>query len=278
MLTGNSIETLMRTPRLMIVMAATFIACYAQQPASLDSKITPILTRMTSKNVATRNTALDELLTVISEGRQLGYDPLYGDVLAAFLKRHPEQENRVKLGFIGLLQMGNEAFINDEAPPMTYTENDSEHYAEAIGIVASLDDERTIPALVGAMTTGGMAAGGLLKYGLKVLGPVLRELDNPNPLIRSSAVSVAIAILKRNNDPASHAQIRRLIQAAINDMEFLVRSSALRAIDDLAKTEQRRFTPDLQRMTKEDPFSTTDGRYVLRDRSQQMLDKITNQN
>ncbi len=214
-------------------------------------------------------------MNVIAEGQKLGHDPAYGDVLAAFLKRHPEQANRITLGLIGLLQMGNEAFINDKSPPTAYTENDSEHYAQAIGIVASLDDERTIPALVGAMTTGGMAAGGLLKYGPKALGPVLKELNNPNPLIRSSAVSAAIAILKRNNDSTSHAQNLRLIQGAINDKEFLLRSSALWAIDGLAKEDQGQFLPALRRMAQQDPFSTTDGRrYELRDRSQKILDKI----
>jgi hypothetical protein len=265
-----------RAPLLLILTVATFI-CEAQQPAFLDGGISSILTRMTSKSVATRNTALDDLVGVIAEGQQLGYDPVYGDVLAVFLKHHPEQANRIKLGLIGLLQIGNKAFINDKAPPMTYTENDSEHYAQTIGMVASLDDERTIPALVGAMTTGGMAVSGLLKYGPKALAPVLRESDNPNPLIRSSAVSVAIAILKRGNDASSHARMLRLIHAAIDDKEFLVRSSALRAIDGLAKEDQGQFMPALRRTAQQDPFSTTGGRYELRDRSQKMIDKITNQ-
>jgi len=256
-------------------------ACHAQQPATLDSKITSTLTRMTSKDVATRNTALDDLVVLIAEGQQLGFDPVYGDVLATFLKRYPEQANRVKLGLI--LQMGNDAFINDKNAPGTYTEHDSEHYAQTIGMVASLDDDRAIPALVGAMTTGGMASAGVGKYGQKALGPVLSQLNNPDPLVRSTAVSMAITILRIKNDRASQSQILGLIRTAIRDPEYVLRSSAVSAIENLSDQKQfvsalQDLMPALQDMSRHDPYlSSFANRYPLRERATKLLEKITRQ-
>ena len=209
---------------------------------------------------------------MISEGQKLEFDPVYPPLLANFFARYPDQADRLKMGLINLLKADDDAFI--KFGPGAYTEDDSEHYAQAIDLVSSLDDERAIPALVGAMTTGGMATGGLLKYGQKALGPVLNELNDKNPLVRSTAVAMAIAILKMKNDPSSLAQILGLIRMAIRDPEFLLRSAALYAIDDLAE-DREEFVPVLQDMAEHDPFTISrENRYPMRDRAKSLLEKI----
>ncbi len=265
---------------LRISVLAISTVCQAQQPAALEKRISEVLALMSSKQVSTRNAALEDLIAVMAEGRQLGFDPAYGDVLAEFLMRHPGQADRVKLGLITLLNRGNDAFIKDKHAPATYTENDSEHYALAIEMVASLNDERAIPALVGAMTTGGVAAGGLLKFGEKALRPVLNELNNPNPLVRSTAVSTAITILRTKNDPASQVQILTLIRMAIRDPEYVLRSSALYAIENLSDEQQfvpalKALMPALQDMSQHDPYlSSFTAHYPLRERATKLLEKI----
>ncbi len=267
---------------LCVAVIAIPLADYAQQSVSLDSRITAILVRMASRDMATRHAGLDDLIGMISEGQKLDFDPEYPTVLATFLAGHTDQADRVKLGLINLLQADDNAFMDRKTAPGTYTEDDSEHWAAAIDLVSCLNDERTIPALVGAMTAGGGSCKGLLNYGQKPLGPVLSKLNDPDPLVRSTAVGMGITILRMNDDAASQAQILSLIRTAIRDKEFLIRSAALYQIDNLSDQKQfapalQEFVPALQEMAQRDPFTIPgEARYPLRDRVKKLLDKIAN--
>jgi len=75
---------------------------------------------------------------------------------------------------------------------------------------------------------GGMAKRGLLKYGAKALGPVLEQLNNPDPFVRSAALRRGIHILR--NVPASHLRIEDIIRSSLKDSDLVVRSSAVQEI------------------------------------------------
>ncbi len=258
---------------LFIFTTAISVECHEQRSASIDSRVTAALARMSDKDMATRHAGFDDLIEVIAEGEKLGPDPEYTSVLAIFLARNPDQANRVKLGLINLLNADDGAFMDSKAAPGTYTEDDTEHWAQAIDLVSCLNDERAIPALVGAMTAGGGSCKGLLSYGQKALGPVLSELSNPNPLVRSSAVSIGIIILRMKNDAASHAQILSMIRTTLNDPEYLVRSSALSAIEDL--NDRAQFARSLQEIGEHDPFIVPgETNYPLRTRARKLLQEI----
>lgn len=246
---------------------------YGQRPDSLDNRLSGILARMTSPDLRIREAAFNDLQTAISQDQKQADD--YPDALAAFLARHLDEADRIKVGLINLLRSDNDLFVNSGAPRnASYTEDDSEHYARVIEAVVALDDERAIPSLVGAMSTGGIASRGLLRYGEKALGPVMDQLNVPDPLIRSSAVSVAAAILRTMTDAAAHAQMLALIQDALADPEFLVRSAAVYAIDNLS-WDRRQFAPVLEKIARQDPFiapGQTD--YPLRVRAKKLLESI----
>ncbi len=123
------------------------------------------------------------------------------------------------------------------------------------------------------MTAGGGSCKGLLNYGQAALGAVMKELSNPNPLIRSSAVTISILILKAKNDAASHAQILSMIRAASSDPDFAVRSSALDAIEDL--DDRAQFVPALEEIAEHDSFVVPgQSAFPLRARAKQLLEKI----
>jgi len=145
----------------------------------------------------------------------------------------------------------NYLFVEDKNPPAIYDEGDSEHYAQLIDVVSSLDDERTIPALVGAMTTGGIAERGLLKYGDKALGPVLEELKNSNELLRASALGVAVTILKTKADVGSAARIQDLLLSSLRDTSSAVREQAVMLIGCLDNRQE--FVPTLENIATTDP-------------------------
>ena len=173
------------------------------------------------------------------------------ETLSNFFARRPQQANEVKLSLIKLLKTEDNTFVaRTNAKPGTYTEEDGEYYAQVIDTVSSLDDERVIPALVGAITTGGMAQRGLLQYGDKALVPVLDQLKNPDA-VRATALGMGIKLLEKHNDLASHVHITDLILSSLRDSDGVVRGHAVREIDCLADRED--FLSALQQIAKADP-------------------------
>lgn len=229
----------------------------AQRSAPIDSKVSSIIDRMKDRDLSERESAFDDMMKVVSEeqaSEEQNQAELSGraNVLTSFFTLHPDQAEKIKLGLIQLLNSEDDEFVKRKnAAPGRHTEEDGEYYAEVIGTVSSLDDERAIPALVGAMTTGGMAQRGLLKYGDRALEPVLAQLKNPDPLVRSVAVSAGVHILRKHDDPASRVRIRDIIQSSLKDSNLVVRGSAVQEIECI--DERVEFVPLLEKLAVTDP-------------------------
>ncbi len=195
--------------RLVLCLCSALILCTqmtAQQSASLDSRVSATMDRMNKNDLHSREAAFNDMMALISEGQKQATEPDRAAALTSFFKQHPEQADRIKLGLIQLLKADNVDFQG--AAPGTYTEDDTEHYAEVVNVVSSLKDERAIPALVGAMATGGMAQQAIFQYGDKALAPVLEQLKSSDPLAQSQALRMSFALLAKRGDPAALAQIR----------------------------------------------------------------------
>jgi len=224
----------------------------AQQSASLDTRVSSILARMESKDLSTREEAFQDMTDLLSEEQPPAQASGKTGAFAGFFARHPDQAERVKLGLIQLLASENGLFVSGKnATPGTLTEEDGEYYAEVIDTVSSLDDERVIPALVGAMTTGGIAQHGLLKYGDKALGPVMEQLKNPDALFRAVALSMSVTLLGKRNDPASNKRASDLVRLYLTDPSPVVRGGAVGDIFCLA--DRQEFVPTLEKIAKTDP-------------------------
>jgi len=242
----------MRSGLVLLLVLATSLAVCAQQLASFDSKMSAALSGMKSANLTAKEKAFDEVMALISEEQHQA--PIMGqaDAFATFFARHPDQAEPLKLGLIELLRSANGLFVSGKnAAPGIYTEDDTEHYARIVDAVSSLDDERAIPALVGAMTTGGMAQRGLVKYGDKALGPVLEQLKNPDALVRASALGLSVTLLERSNDPKSRERAVEIIRQGLADSASVVRGHAVREIDCLDQRQE--FVPILKRIAITDP-------------------------
>jgi len=226
---------------------------HAQQVAPpLARSLSEALRGMQSKDLSTWERAFDDLMGLMSEEQHRASASAPADALANFFAQHPDQADRIKLALIQLLKSANDLFIFTKDPETKpYTENDTEHYANLITAVASLQDERAIPALAGAITTGGIATRGLLKYGDKALGPVLEQLNNPNALVRSSALAVSVTLLRRKGDPTSQKRAADLVRSALTDSSSVVRRQAVREISCLDNRQE--FLPILEQISKTDP-------------------------
>jgi hypothetical protein len=269
---------------ILIVMPAISTAAYPQGTAPQDRKKLPeILTRMKSTDLHTQKLAFDDLMNQINfETSGTRAKP---EALNKYFSLHPEQADQVKLGLTQLLSQENYYFVESKNPPPDSHEEDDigEHYAELIDVVSSLEDDRAIPALVGAMTTGGIAQRGLMKYGDKALVPVLGQLKNRDALVRAAALGMGIALLERQNDSASQARIRELIRSSLADPKPVVRTHSIREIGCLA--DRQDFVPMLQQIAKTDPWKLPgkaddggdgDEFYPVRSDARQILRDIQN--
>ncbi|HTW24637.1 MAG TPA: hypothetical protein VMD78_13615 [Candidatus Baltobacteraceae bacterium] len=241
-------------PTFMLWLAVSW-TIWAQQPLPAGShNLQGILSRMENGDLHAQKLAFDDLMTYIaSEEPDRPQDSDRSDFLNDFFAQHPDEADKIKLALIHLLSREDYFFIESKNPPPDpHVEDDiEEHYPELIHAVASLDDERAIPALVGAMTTGGIATRGLLKYGDKALGPVLDQLTSTDPLVRGSALDIGVAILKTKKDSASSSRIRALVESSLKDSDSSVRMRAVMVIDCL--DERQDFAPALQQLSKSDP-------------------------
>jgi len=174
-------------------------------------------------------------------------------------KLSSNDSERLELGIIQLLITEN-ALANvpdDEAVKRSakmakgeVETEDEEYYPSLVGFVANMNDERAIPALVGAMPYANDAAGALLRFGDKAVGPVLDQLKSRNALLRTSALNMAISMEGRNQS-VSPPRIREMLRSALADPVAVVRSNA---VDEIACLDDRKdFVPTLEKLAKTDP-------------------------
>ena len=240
----------MRATLLAFVLWASVVQLAAQQTGDAHPTVTSILERMKSPDPAERIKAF--------------YD---ADQLLASGKSTPDDIDRLKVGIIELLIAEN-ARINlpdEELSKQAATttgcgngtdnceggeEGESEYYPSLIATVAGFNDERAIPALVGAMPYASDATGALLGFGDKAVGPILDQLKSRNALLRTSALSMAISMGAQNKS-VSPPRIREMLRSALTDPVAVVRSNA---VNEIACLDDRQdFVPILEKLAKTDP-------------------------
>lgn len=165
----------------------------------------------------------------------------------------------IKLGIIQLLikENGLANVPDDEqakwAAKMAKGEvetEDEEYYPSLVGFVADMNDERAIPALVGATPYASDATGALLRFGDKAVGPILDQLKSRNALLRVSALSMAID-MEGQNGSVSPARIKEMLWAALTDPDSVVRSHAVNEI--ACRDDRQDFVPVIEKLAKTDP-------------------------
>jgi hypothetical protein len=241
----------MRATLLAFALLASVVQLAAQQTGAAHSSVASILDRMKSPDPAERIKAFDD-----------------ADQLLASGKSTPDNIDRLKVGIIELLIAEN-ARINlpdEELMKQTATtkgcsndtdnceggeEGESEYYPSLIATVAGFNDERAIPALVGAMPYASDATGALLGFGDKAVGPILDQLKSRNALLRTSALSMAISMRAQNKSVSQH-RIREMLRSALTDPAAVVRSHAVNEIACL--NDRQDFVPVLEKLAKTDPM------------------------
>jgi hypothetical protein len=233
----------MRTTLLAFAFLASVVQLSAQQ-ASTVPPISRILQDMKSHAWTERSQAFDRTSELLASG-----------------KLNPSDSDRLKLGVIQLLIAENSraSVPDDEAVKQSARmasgkhENeveDEEYYPSLISFVVDMNDERAIPALVGAMPYASDATGALLRFGDKAVGPILDQLKSRNALLRTSALSMAIT-MEGQNASVSPPRVREMLRSALTDPDPTVRGNAVNEITCLEDRED--FVPILEKLAKTDP-------------------------
>ena len=241
----------MRATLLACALLASVIQSAAQQTGAAHPTAASVLDRMRSPDPAERVKAFDDADQLLASGKSAS-----GDI------------DRLKVGIIELLIAENARtnLPDEDRSKQAATragcgngtdncegseEGESEYYPSLIAIVAGFDDERAIPALVGAMPYASDATGALLRFGDKAIGPILDQLKSRNALLRTSALSMAISIMGGQNKSGSGPRIREMLRSALTDPAAVVRSNA---VNEIACLDDRRdFVPVLEKLAKTDP-------------------------
>jgi hypothetical protein len=253
----------MSLPVYALVLGASLLAT-AQKNGTVHSEVSRTLDGMSSEKWQDREKAFRGMPS-----------------LADINKQDSTEADRLKLGLIQLLTVENAEAKNGKG----LTEEHSDYYGDLVGIMSDLNDERAIPALIGAITTGGMATRALARFGDKAFSSVLNELSSPDPEVRSSVLFTIRDLLEMHISiaPASQARIRGVLRSSLADRESVVRSGAISAIEYLDDREQ--FVPALEKLAASDPdtlpgkpFDGGDGGqfYPLRQKARRLLRKIAN--
>lgn len=255
-----------------LAISTTAAQVQIQSQPTVDN-LSDVIVRLGSANPREGEVAFDDLMKQVKSGSQSGtLEPTNTErAMATFMAAHSGQADSLKLGLIHLLNAEN-------AQPSF------EYYPLVIDAVASLNDERAIPALVGAMATGGMAQRGLLKYGNKALEPVLNALKNGNnSQMRASALGTGVTILKKDSGTNSRGRINSLIESSLRDSDQSVRTKAIMLIECLPNRTS--FSPALNVIAQTDPIKLpgrgddgveTDGFYPVRLQARRVLRAIQN--
>ena len=213
----------------------------AQQTGGTDS-VASILGRMKGEKWVQRQNAFGRATDLLSASQT-----------------SPADADRLRLGIIQLLERENSGGLKepDDVPPANYTEgygeDKSEYYASLIGFVGYMDDERAIPALLGAATTGEMATRAVARFGKHALNPTLTQARGRDPHLAAGALSVVRDMLEFGlvTDQESLFQIKKALVSALRSPEFEVRLGAMSAIEYMDDRDE--FVPMLKEIAEHDP-------------------------
>jgi hypothetical protein len=190
---------------------------------------------MKSQNSADRRQAFGEALKLLASNKSTS-----------------QEADHLRLSLFQLLATEN----NDQTAPANEREGEEsgEYYASLVGFVASLEDERAIPALLGASMTGGIATRAVARFGNKAVGPVTVQTRSKDAHLSEGALLVIRNMLQfqTTSDPDSQLRIKEALREALARPEEIVRETAIAAVEYLSDREE--FVPVLREIAEHDPY------------------------
>jgi hypothetical protein len=259
---STKLEKRMRSAILTVLSVATlFGMSYSQQLPPASTRLPEILVRFESTDRTMRKAAFNDLVRLASGEHEPNDVPDVREKISSFLARNQQDADSVKLALIKLLARENSVKhpqiagdVQRRSLESAESHTEDEYYPKLISAVATINDERAIPALLGAASTGGMAMRAVVAFGQKAFDPVIGQLASSDRMARSSALFTVRYMLRMGPLDPSQSQTRLTvaIQESLHDPEFVVRSSAISVVECLDNRQE--FVPVLQKLAQSDPI------------------------
>ena len=259
-----------------VISASVFLAmtCVAiAQENRSQPNVSGVLGQMKATTWSQRSDAFDQAVKVLDSA-----------------ETSPSDVDRLRLGIIQLLVHENNGGLKapDNVAPEDYNEgygeDKAEYYAGLISVIAEINDERAIPALLGAAGSGGIATRAVARFGTKALEPALAQVKSQNSALASGALSVIMQMLKLHtiSDSDSHLRIKDALKSALVSPDYRTRANAMYPVEYLDDREE--FVPILQDIAAHDSYKspyyvtkegkTVGGDYSVRRHAQLLLHRI----
>jgi len=234
----------MRTITLLIfAFASASVGLSSQQGTTTSAEVSRALVGMGSQLWTDRRDAV-EATTRLLQSRQSASDA-----------------EQIRLGLVRLLSSENvqtriraKRHAHGAGTTATDAEEYSEYYASLVRTVAGLRDPRSIPALLGAAGSGGMATRGVAHFGRMALDPVVNQIKGSNAHLSAGAVFVLRDMLafRTVTDADSHSKIKSVLLYALNRPEEEIKEAAIGAVEYLDDRDD--FIPELTSIADSDPI------------------------
>jgi hypothetical protein len=209
---------------LLVVLGSSGRAAHAQ---SLSAS----LTELTSKTYDTRKKGFYAIfrLANASTPPNAGFH-LQAERTAAYAHENPA----VATALIALLEREVQP---DPAKGML---SEDSYFGDLIGCVADLEDSRAVNGLLGAISSGGMAEGGLLALGPVAVPGLLQTLhQDRHEFARAAAASILGRLVERGGVGNDTASIKTGLIAGLGDPSMYVRRDAADALRSFRGAELR---------------------------------------
>jgi hypothetical protein len=225
----------------------------AQSAPAVPRTVQAILHATASSNINDREKAFDEASKLLDspgtaandiERLRLGLIQL---LTAENARNNISDEEMAKLA--GAASCGNGT---DNCEGAEEDDPSGDYMSRLVAVVSGFNDERAIPALVGAMSWGENVTKALLDFGDKAIGPVKEQLKSKTFSLRESALRMSIKLQEARHDPASRTRIKELIESSLADPHPAFRSFAVMQIVCLPNRED--FVQTLGLVAKTDPW------------------------
>jgi len=189
---------------LVLVLLPIDSALHAQGSIS-HAQITSFISQFSNNDSKVRLDAFYGLLDLTSSFNITANSYSIPEQTTTLLALAPSSDtDTIRLALINLLSQenvlvhaSNQSFTGEQVLSEEYTD----YYADLINVVVTLQDSRSIPALVGAITSGGTAVGALAAFGNASITAVLQQLSTSNEGVRGFATLTLIQMLDSTNFP-----------------------------------------------------------------------------
>ncbi len=159
-----------KTRMFLIAASISCLGCFAAERFA-SSREEADIAAFASDNWQDRESAFKDLVSVsVSESRPNNFAP--ADSVVYLRKSNASDSDKLTVGLISLLNVEN-ATVDSGIP---LSQDYVDYYGDLIMAVSILEDKRAIPALLGAVKTGGMATDAIARLGDEALNATVDSL------------------------------------------------------------------------------------------------------